>query len=58
MYLLDEILLLRYLHVFDFDHESARKLLIENLEFREKNASLFFDRDVDDPKIQNIMKSV
>lgn len=54
----ENLLLLRYLKVCDFDQERAGKLLCLNLEMRRKNPHIFFDRDIDNEKLQSILKTV
>jgi hypothetical protein len=54
----DELLLLRYLKVCDFDSEKAGQLLTCNLELREKYPHIFFDRDLSCDKLQQALRTL
>lgn len=56
--LLDKLLLLRHLKVYDFDLEKAKKLLVLNLETRKKHPHVFHNRDVLSPEIQTAMSTM
>lgn len=49
------LLLLRYLKVYDFDHEQARRLLLLNFNLRKRNPHIFMDRDFRGEKVQNAL---
>lgn len=55
---LEKILFLKYLKVSDFEHENARKLLLLNLELREKNPQLFTNRDVRGERFQKAIQTM
>ena len=55
-YLLDELLLLRFLNVVNFDEEEAKKLLLKNLEVRRNNPNIFEKRDIFNTDIQQAVQ--
>ncbi|KAG5680468.1 hypothetical protein PVAND_009976 [Polypedilum vanderplanki] len=54
----NKLLLLRFLKVYDFDIEAAKKLLILNLETRKKYPHIFHNRDLFSDEIQTAMSTL
>ncbi|XP_070509751.1 alpha-tocopherol transfer protein-like [Chironomus tepperi] len=52
---INKLLLLRFLKVYDFDIDAAKKLLVFNLETRKKHPELFSNRDVLSDEFQTAM---
>lgn len=52
----DKLLLIRYLKIYDFDLEKAKKLLVINLEMRKKNSAIFEKRDILSDELQQAIQ--
>lgn len=50
-------MLLRFLKIYDFDIEKAKKLLVFNLEMRKKNPNIFENRDIASDELQQALKT-
>lgn len=57
-FLLDKLVLIRYLKVCDYDIEKAKDLLELNMNIRSKNASMFSDRDIRSKALQKTANTV
>lgn len=56
IYFTDQLLLLNFLKVYDFDLDRSKKLLLVFLTLRKKNPHLFTNRDLYDEKFRNANK--